>query len=251
MKEDFKKTSRELENQKISILQISSDFYMAPKRKGNSLYFVKSPVTNDSEFSLALHMDSNRFTDFANGNYNGDCIGFVAYVKGISQWDALKELQLFYGLSGNERDNRKIRSQIRNQQAEVQRKQERKQQFFTALNGEINEQIFWRDIFSEYLQNHLFEPFSSEWCDCTNELQLCEYKLDVLCASDQIKYCRMKTSGGQLPTDRYKWILDCLDILQKSGRFHPTKAELEEIGEQKCFEVNRKQGETRRCNIGW
>lgn len=248
MKSDFEVAKNEL--QKVGIVQVCKDFYAEPERKG-AYFFVKSPVTNDSEFSLALHMDSSRFTDFANGNYNGDCIGFVAYVKGISQWDALKELQLFYGLSGNERDNRKIRSQIRNQQAEVQRKQERKQQFYTALGSEISEQKDWLDIYKYCIENKLFEPFTDEWIYCKNELQTIECKLDVLCGSDQMEYPRMKKSGGQLPTDRYRWILDCLDILQKSGRFHPTKAELEEIGEQKCFEVNRKQGETRRCNIGW
>lgn len=250
MKEDFIAAKQELEL--IGIVRICEDFYMEPIRKSNNTYFTKSPKTSDTTESLALYADSDRFCDFANGSSSGDCIGFIGYIHDLNNWQALKMLQDYYHLSSSsERDRRSAVNQIRGQQLSECKKQERKQKFQNALNGEINALLDWKDICIDYLKNGELEPFTDEWCDCTNELQLCEYKLDVLCASDQVEYCRMKTSGGQLPTDRYKWILDCLDILQKSGRFHPTKAELEEIGEQKCFEVNRKQGETRRCNIGW
>ena len=80
-----------IKQQLPGIVRVVSDFYAEPKRKG-SVYFVKSPATHDKTASLALYPGSNRFTDFANGNLSGDCIAFVAYIKNINQWQALKEL---------------------------------------------------------------------------------------------------------------------------------------------------------------
>ena len=92
MKLDFALAKKELS--RIGILRVSKDFYTEPKRKG-SVFFVKSPATHDRTASLAIYPNTNRFCDFANGNLSGDCISFVAYVRGCNNWQALKELQAY------------------------------------------------------------------------------------------------------------------------------------------------------------
>ena len=87
MKEDFELAKKELD--RIGIVRISCDFYMEPKLKSYR-YFVKSPHSEDRHWSCVLWTSNNRFTDFSNGGYSGDAVGFVAYVKNCSQWTALK-----------------------------------------------------------------------------------------------------------------------------------------------------------------
>lgn len=97
MKSDFTAIKQQLPG----IIRVVSDFYQTPRKKG-SVFFVKSPATNDKTASLALYPDSNRFTDFANGNYSGDIISFISYVKGVNNWEALQTLQNFYGLADSQ-----------------------------------------------------------------------------------------------------------------------------------------------------
>ena len=107
-------------------------------------HFVKSPATHDKTASLALYPNSNRFTDFSNGNYSGDCIAFVAYVKGCNQWQALKELQAFYGLTDTrEKDRQEAQRRIQLQQEQERRKEERRQAFYRALWTQIDDLKRW------------------------------------------------------------------------------------------------------------
>ncbi len=134
MKSDFMIIKQQLPG----IVRVVSDFYAEPKRKG-SVFYVKSPATHDRTASLAIYPSSNRFCDFANGNLSGDCIAFVAYIKNINQWQALKELQVYYGLTdAREQEKEEARQRIQLQQEQERRKAERKQAFYAALWGEID-----------------------------------------------------------------------------------------------------------------
>lgn len=62
---------------------------------------------------------------------------------------------------------------------------------------------------------------------------------------------RLKPFHEDLPTDRYKWLLDCLAILQECGAFQATADELKEIKAQAVFEVQRTPGAERQCRIEW
>ena len=158
MKSDFTLAKEELSQ--IGIVRVSRDFYTEPRRKG-SCYFVKSPATHDKTASLALYPNSNRFTDFSNSNYSGDCIAFVAYVKGCNQWQALKELQAFYGLTDTrEKDRQEAQRRIQLQQEQERRKEERRQAFYRALWTQIDDLKWWAVIYSIAIEKRLFEPFS-------------------------------------------------------------------------------------------
>lgn len=144
MKSDFKLAIPDLN--RIGIVRVSTDFYTEPKRKG-TVFFVRSPAGTDRTASLALFPNSNRFTDFSNANYSGDIIGFVAYVKGCNQWQALKELQAYYGLTDSrEQDRQEAQRRILLQQQEERRKEERRQAFYRALWEQIDDLKRWAVI---------------------------------------------------------------------------------------------------------
>lgn len=250
MKSDFVLAKEELSQ--IGIKRVAADFYQEPRRKG-SCYFVKSPATHDKTASLAIYPNSNRFCDFANGNLSGDCIAFVAYVKGCNQWQALKELQVFYGLTdAREQEKAEARRRIQLQQEQERRKEERKQAFYRALWGEIDRLKRWEDICRIAIEKAAFEPFSDTWAYCVNELQKTEYRLDILCAADCREYARLKPYHENLPSDHHKWILDCLAVLAEYGAFKATADEIKEITTQRDFELTRQPGgAVRRCKVEW
>lgn len=248
MKSDFIIIKQQLPG----IVRVVSDFYQTPQRKG-SVFFVKSLATQDRTHSLAIYPDSNRFTDFANGNYSGDCISFVAYVRKCNNWQALKELQAYYGLTDSQEQTRQeAQHRIQLQKQEEHQRKERYNAFYLALYGEIARLKQWKDILMVSIEKQLYEPFSGMWAYCVNELQKTEYKLDILCAADCKAYPRMKAYHEDLPSDRFKWLSDVLPVLAESGAFTATADELKEIKAQAAFETKRKPGAAaRRCKIGW
>lgn len=250
MKEDFVRIREELN--RIGIRRVSADFYLEPKRRG-SVLFVKSPATNDSEWSLALYPNENSFHDFANGGYSGDCIAFLAYIKNLNQWQALKELQSYYGLSDSrEQDRQEVRRRIQLQQERERKRAERQQAFKAALFGEINRLRQWEDIYRLAIEKRMYEPFSDSWCYCMDELERTSRKLDILCASDVSTYRRMKRTGADsIPTDRFQWLIDVLGILEEQGVFTATQDEMNEIKAQRNFELTRTHGAERWCSVEW
>lgn len=247
MKSDFITIKQQLPG----IVRVVSDFYQTPRKKG-SVFFVKSPATHDKTASLALYPNSNRFTDFANGNHSGDIIGFISYVRGCNNWEALQTLKDFYGLADSrEQDRQEAQRRIQLQQEQERKKAERKQAFYRALWAQIDDLKRWEHIYRTSIEKRLYEPFSDEWCYCVNELQKTEHRLDILCAADCREYMRLKPYHENLSSDRYKWLLDVLAVLAESGTFTATADELKEIKAQAAFEVQRKPGAERRCKIEW
>lgn len=247
MKEDFQIVKMRLPG----ICKIASDFYLTPKRKG-SVFFVKSPYAHDSDWSLALYTNNNMFVDFANGGFKGDSIAFLAYIRDCNQWQALKILKDFYGLSdAKEQDKQEIRRKIQRQQEQERKKRERQKAFKNALFGEISRLKRWADFYTIAVEKCLYEPFSGMWCYIMDELQRTERKLDILCSSNQSEYRFMKTSSDCIPSDRFQWILDCLGVLRECGAFQATEEEIREITAQRDFELTRKPGAERRCKVEW
>lgn len=246
-KEDFRTKNQEL-SEKIGIIRIVTDFYMEP----DSRLFVKSPKTADKTRSLKLYPNTGRFYDFATST-SGDVVGFVAYLQGCNQWQALQILSAYYGLSSDRRqDKEKSWKRIQRQHAEGRKKAARKQAFHAALFGEIDR---LKDKIGKYkatLQKSKTEPFSDLWAYVMNEIQGAEYKLDILTAADMDEYRRMKSNPAQgLPSDRPQWILDCLAILAEVGVFEATEEEIKEITAQRDFELRRAPGRDRRCCVEW
>lgn len=248
MREDFQEVRAILESYGIDLKRISTDFYERPQKRG-AYYFVHSPSGTDKTASLCLY--PNRFVDYSNSNKAGDAIGFVAYIRGISNWEALKIIKTTYGIQvDREVAKEEMHTRIQRQQAEKRLEEERKQAFYMALCGEIERLKRWAVIYSNVIEKTVFEPFSESFVYCVGELQKVNYRLDILTTVDMNTYRRMKYSDV-LASDRPQWLLDVLMILSECGVFQATEDEISEIKAQRDFELTRAAGEQRRCKIDW
>lgn len=216
----FEETLSELRDRGIGIHQISMDLYQTPDKRN----YVKSPVTPDKNRSCRLYPGTDTFCDFANGNRGGDTIAFVAYVKGLNNWEGAKLLAEHYGLSGaDERSREERRRMIQKQKQEEQEKAKRQQAFHNALFALINDLKAQEDNYKVALNKAEIEPFSDLWAYILNELQRISYRLDILCCADMGTYRRMKSNSSLgLSSDRPEWLLDALDILAEEGYFTAT-----------------------------
>lgn len=247
-REDFREKIEELN--RIGIVKVCTDFHHAPNNK----LFVKSPATSDKSWSMKLYPATNTFCDFANGNKGGDIVRLVAYIQNIDNWQALKLLQEYYGLSDSlEQDREEQHRKILRQQEEQRRQQERHKAFQSALFGEIDRLKAQEGIYTALLNKGLYEPFSDAWTATLSDLQRVQYKLDILCAADQSTYRRMKPDVTRgIGSDRPEWLLDVLTILKECGAFQATQAEIREIQEQYAFEIcHRSPGKDRGCKLLW
>lgn len=243
MKQDFEIANNEL-NQR-GIVAVCRDVYMQPKRRGNN-YFVKSPVSADKTWSLCLYPSSNRYCDFANGNHNGDIISFATYIKNINQWQALKELQAYYGLTtARQQDKEKERRRIQLQQLEERQRKERKRAFETALISCVCDLKHNAEIYEAAIRKDGFVPFSDEWCYCVDKLNMTAYRLDILCGIGT-EYLRLKPDIARgIPSGHPQWLLDNLAVLGARDMFSPTDEEIKEIKAQRDFELTRGPGKDR------
>lgn len=246
MREDF----RRIKEQLPGICKIASDFYLVPKKRG-SHYFIKSPVSHDKTWSLALYPASDTFCDFANGNRSGDSVSLVSYLKGVNNWQALQTLKDFYGLEdAREQDKQELQRRIQLQQERERKKRQWQQAFKTVLFRQIDSLRLWEDFYTFALENCLYEPLNDMWCYIMDELQRTEYRLDILCGTNQSGYRSMKYSDC-VPSDYPQWLLDSLAILLEAGVFQATREEIGQIITQRDYELTKKPGGVSRCEIEW
>ncbi len=174
MTENFK--GKILDLNRVGIIQVCSEFYEEPDRRG----FVHSPVTKDKTRSMKLYEKTNSYYDFAGGK-GGDIISLVSYVQKIDNWQALRLLCDHYGLSGKDEDRYDIKKRIREQEAQRQRekaKKELKKKLWVAEVDRLKEQA---ELYEKILDSPHVQPLSDIWCYCKNQKQLVEYRLDALC----------------------------------------------------------------------
>lgn len=199
----------------------------------NGSGFVFSPFGKEKTASCKLYPHS--FYDFSNG-VGGDCIKFTSMVLGVNSWQACQYLVQAFSLPISLSGGADRREEIERRQKKHQQREERKQEFRTALLSEIDSLKCWANIYRTALEKRLYPPFSDMWIYCINELQKAEYKLDILCGADQGAYRRMKpdaTTG--LFSDRFKWLLDVLDVLAEEEIFQATESELAWIKAQQTM----------------
>ena len=62
-------------------------------------YVVRNPKRSDRHLgSFSINMTTGKWSDFATGDRGGDLIGLVAYLKGISQYEAANGLSQMLGV---------------------------------------------------------------------------------------------------------------------------------------------------------
>ena len=167
--------------------------------------------------SIRVYPETNSYYDFGRGS-GGDCMALFAHIKGVSQWQALQEIKRLYGLE-NEPDKATSTRQTRSDIAKIALRQRREkaarqQAFQEALNAEVASLRIRLTLYTEALKRRENEPFSNVWCLLVKARQTVEYKLDVLCASNQNTYRKMKPGSE----DYEQWKADCRAILREAGR---------------------------------
>lgn len=230
----------------LTMRQVAEHFSYPVNRSG----FILSPFGKEKTASCKLYRNS--YYDFSTAS-GGDLIKFTALVLGVNNWEAAKYLCEAFSLNISLSGAADRREEIERRQRERQQQEERKQEFKAALSGEIDSLKHWANIYRIAIEKRLYEPFSDMWGYCVGELQKAEYKLDILCATDQEAYRRMKPDAATgLSSDRPQWLLDTLAILAENGAFKATQSELTEIKAQRNFELlERKPGKDRICGIAW
>ena len=167
--------------------------------------------------SIKIYPKTNSFYDFGRC-VGGDAISLCASVRGCCQWQALQEIKRICGLEGGPGGATSTR-QTRNEIAKIASRQRREkaarqQAFQEALNAEVASLRIRLTLYTEALKRRENEPFSNVWCLLVKAKQTVEYKLDVLCASDQNTYRKMKPGSE----DYEQWKADCRAILREAGR---------------------------------
>ena len=169
--------------------------------------------------SIKIYRTTNSFYDYGRC-VGGDAISLCASVRGCSQWQALQEIKRLYGLE-NEPDKatstRQTRSDIAKialQQRQQREEAAREQAFQDALNAEIDSLKRRLAVYEAALRRRENQPFSDVWILLVEARQAVEYKLDILCASDQDTYRKMKRDSA----DYNEWRADCKTILREAGR---------------------------------
>ena len=159
--------------------------------------------------SIKIFPKTNSFYDYGRAS-GGDVPALLAHIKGVSQWQALQEIKRLYGLE-NEPDKATSTRQTGSDVAKIALQQAA---FREALNAEIDSLKRRLTLYTEALKRRENEPFSNVWCLLLEAIQSTACKLDILCASDQDTYRKMKRDS----MDRMEWMADCLAILREAGR---------------------------------
>lgn len=171
MTENFK--DKILDLNRVGIIQVCSEFYEEPDRRG----FVHSPVTKDKTRSMKLYEKTNSYYDFAGGK-GGDIISLVSYVQKIDNWQALRLLCDHYGLSDNRKPDKTCIQQQEAQRQREKAQKELKKKLWVAEVDCLKGQV---ELYEKILDSPHVQPLSDIWCYCKNRSQMLNYQLDALC----------------------------------------------------------------------
>ena len=151
-------------------------------------YLLGQPVRGMYRFpdertpSIKIYPETNSFFDFGR-NTGGDCIRLWSHVKGCDNWTALNEIAALYGISTAlaETDGKNIAERIKTQKT-AQRAREKdekhKQQLWLKKVECLQE---WRKLCQNLLDSGRLPPFCDVRGWCYSEVQITDYKLDILC----------------------------------------------------------------------
>lgn len=166
MHEDFQAVK-----QAVSIETVANDLL---KHDRGNMYFHPKERTA----SIKIYPETQTFTDFGRC-MSGDCIKLYAYVKDVSQYVAMKELQQLYGVDSPDKADM---AQIKRERAERERQRQREllevDQRRLECIAKIEELRRVRELLNNGLENHIFPPLSEDQATLVAELQQVEYELD-------------------------------------------------------------------------
>jgi hypothetical protein len=94
MKSDFKNIADLAKSSSQTVVS-----YLCPhgKREGQEWVALNPTRTDTRPGSFKINLKTGKWGDFATGDRGGDLISLWAYVKGIGQYEALKEIRALLG----------------------------------------------------------------------------------------------------------------------------------------------------------
>lgn len=136
--------------------------------------------------SLKIYPVTNSFYDFGRG-IGGDCVRLWSHVKKCDNWTALQEVAVVFGVSAtlNEKDRKDIAERIKTQeraQKERERAEKRKRKQWIKEVERLQE---WRKLCQDLLDSGHLPPFCDVRSWCYSEIQMADYKLDILCGIEE------------------------------------------------------------------
>lgn len=167
MKADF-----ELVKQKIRIEDIAN-YLLGEDVRG----MYKFPQERTA--SIKIYSKTQSFFDYGRGT-GGDAICLWAYIRQVDAWTALNEIKTLYGFTDKPNKvniRQKIRQQEQDRQAAKRAEEKRKEQWRNKVNSLKAELTIYENL----LASEHIPPLSWVWCECKNQKQIVEYRLDWLC----------------------------------------------------------------------
>lgn len=136
--------------------------------------------------SLKIYPVTNSFYDFGRG-IGGDCVRLWSHVKKCDNWTALQEVAVVFGVSAtlNEKDRKDIAERIKTQErAQKEREQAEKRKRKQWIK-EVERLQEWRKLCQDLLDSGHLPPFCDVRSWCYSEIQMTDYKLDILCGIEE------------------------------------------------------------------
>lgn len=149
--------------QSVSMREVVERYGYHPNRAG----FISCPFHKEKTASMKIYKDS--YNCFGCGA-NGDVFSFV---MGMDNCDFKNAFKTLGGTYKQQNDYQRKLSNYRFEKAKEKRKQEK-------LKNKQEKSQLLRDIDILKLCKQLYPPFSDEWCDAVNQLELKLYRLSYL-----------------------------------------------------------------------
>lgn len=132
--------------------------------------------------SIKIYPQTQSFFDFGR-NTGGDVVALWAHVRNCNNWTALQGIATVFGIPTalNETDRKSIAERIRRQeraQKEREQAEKRRQKRWVKEVERLQE---WRKLCQDLLDSGHLPPFCDVRSWCYSEIQIADYRLDVLC----------------------------------------------------------------------
>lgn len=149
--------------QSVSMREVTERYGYHPNRAG----FISCPFHKEKTASMKIYKDS--YNCFGCGA-NGDIFSFV---MGMDNCDFKTAFKTLGGTYKQQNDYQRKLSNYRFEKAKEKRKQE-------ELKNKQEKSQLLKDIDILKLCKQLYPPFSDEWCDAVNQLEVKLYRLSCL-----------------------------------------------------------------------
>lgn len=141
---------------------------------------------NERTPSIKVYPGTQSFFDFGRST-GGDSVKLWSHIRHCNSWTALSEIAALYGIPTalSQADRKSIAERIKTQeraQKERERTEKRKRKQWIKEVERLQE---WRKLCQDLLDSGHLPPFCAVRSWCYSEIQMADYKLDILCGIEE------------------------------------------------------------------